>query len=1309
MKKVIAILVCITMIAAVVPTAFAALGSTILVTAGSADYLATGAWYGSPTLFSYDDGPTQYTGDGPADAVYTPQIKIPGDYEVFIWRVAHETNANACKVEINATDGVHTMDFELKGEAEFVSVGTYHFDAGKSGYVKMIKDEKDTGFVRTGTVKFELVNATGEAVLPEYDVPQDDPAYPENGVRTLKEKDVFVPAGKAGATEVFVSPGANGDGSSAESPLGSLEAAQQRVREIIANGYPEAGITVQMMEGIYSLQDTLVFSDADSGTEESPVVWQAYQGADITVTTGTSINPADFTDVTDESILARLPEEARGHVKVIDLNKAGITAIQPTDYVNRSPYQLIVGDEAQTTAKWPNVGYGRTGTVKDAASRSDSGPRKKGFTYDLNDARSIRWETATDAWLSGFWLMEYTMDYTKVTDVDSEMMTISGKHPTVWGSGGDARYYICNLLEEIDQPSEFFIDTESLQLYYYPIDGWEERNMIVATTNSAILNFENSSNVVFRDAVLEGAGSDGVQFKEESRNNLLAGGVIRNVSGVGADVNGYGNGVRDCDIYYTGSRGVTLAGGRITTLEPGGNYIENCSIHDVGLTGTSRIGISMTGMGNRISNNHLYNIPHQGMTGYTFLDAVIENNIIERTNYDLDDTAAIYVNFPGFGYGTKIRNNLILDSIGILEGEGGGAGGFVNGIYLDNGTCGVEVTGNIIVNANNGFYNNYGRDIILNDNVMINTITPANFAIWGDAGGKGFVEGGELDVNIKTYYNDAFQAKYPQAHTATTMSDSPNQPKYNTVKNNIAVGQKAFSVIPQSVNGGAEENNQSLESVDGLLDQEVITDYAQILAKLGRSTDQIVGNYKGGLRTNSTAPIVNNRVDPFVLQMPANGTQYLDPNQITLSWANERGGIIKNEVYIAEDPEFKNIIALETTTHPTLTLDLDYGKTYYWRVKATPKYEYEDRWNSGGVFSFTTISAEDKLGSLLALGEEMLANVERAQETKAELSKVMEEAKVALASGDTEKMVPAIDAMENQQAVYTAQVIVNPDEMDTLIFDDFTLDTEGERPLGLFLRSYQPLDVTAVDLGKNKAVKFNDQQDSTMYGHRVFENQNAYVEVGADVMAESTNASFAVSLKQTDRDIVATGVATFCPAKVAFANDGFIYGDKNKTVQLMPYEANTWYKIKMCVDFTKGTYDVFINGELKGQDIGITDNIVSTNQVMFDSSDGTNEGKLDRGVFYLDNVIVKGLSSTGRNSYLKGITINGENLQGFSADTYLYDTGMTAEELSNAKIEVSAPQSAHVYTRAGENGNLYLVVFSGDEQRYHVYTLKPQA
>ena len=188
MKKVIAILVCITMIAAVVPTAFAALGSTILVTAGSADYLATGAWYGSPTLFSYDDGPTQYTGDGPADAVYTPQIKIPGDYEVFIWRVAHETNANACKVEINATDGVHTMDFELKGEAEFVSVGTYHFDAGKSGYVKMIKDEKDTGFVRTGTVKFELVNATGEAVLPEYDVPQDDPAYPENGVRTPEGK-----------------------------------------------------------------------------------------------------------------------------------------------------------------------------------------------------------------------------------------------------------------------------------------------------------------------------------------------------------------------------------------------------------------------------------------------------------------------------------------------------------------------------------------------------------------------------------------------------------------------------------------------------------------------------------------------------------------------------------------------------------------------------------------------------------------------------------------------------------------------------------------------------------------------------------------------------------------------------------------------------------------------------------------------------------------------------------------------------------------------------------------------------------------
>ena len=76
----------------------------------------------------------------------------------------------------------------------------------------------------------------------------------------------------------------------------------------------------------------------------------------------------DFKAVTDKGILARLPEEARAKVKEIDLKTAGIKSIDKTDFINKSPYQFVVGGAPQVTAKWPNSDYARTGTIEGAAS-----------------------------------------------------------------------------------------------------------------------------------------------------------------------------------------------------------------------------------------------------------------------------------------------------------------------------------------------------------------------------------------------------------------------------------------------------------------------------------------------------------------------------------------------------------------------------------------------------------------------------------------------------------------------------------------------------------------------------------------------------------------------------------------------------------------------------------------------------------------------------------------------------------------------------------------------------------------------------
>jgi len=133
------------------------------------------------------------------------------------------------------------------------------------------------------------------------------------------------------------------------------------------------------------------------------------------------------------------------------------------------------------------------------------------------------------------------MDYVKMKDVDTEQMLFSGKNTTFWGSGSNARYYVCNLLEEIDAPSEFFIDVDNLKMYYYPVTDFNDKALVLATNNKSIVSFNSCSNIVFSGVTLECAGGNGLEIDKTCSNITLAGLTIRNISGAGAIIDGTNN------------------------------------------------------------------------------------------------------------------------------------------------------------------------------------------------------------------------------------------------------------------------------------------------------------------------------------------------------------------------------------------------------------------------------------------------------------------------------------------------------------------------------------------------------------------------------------------------------------------------------------------------------------------------------------------------------------------------------------------------------------------------------------------------
>jgi hypothetical protein len=1293
-----------------------------------------GAWTWSGSLLGYNKSFVRNVSKAGAFAVFLPQIIVPGVYEVLYYTLEPKYNVQKIGVEVNSLEGKSSFEFKLPQPgntasytAGFKSLGKFKFEAGNTGSVKIIS-LFDNVYTRVNVLKFQLISKdTANFKLPNFD-------NIRNVVKTrrLPKQKVLLPTEKTNALQIYVKPGGTGNGSCITSPLAGFTQAQAKVRALVASKkYKNKGIVVNLLGGTYSLAETLAFTANDGGKADIPVIWKAYNNEKVSITTGKKLSGNDFRKVTDYTVLNKLPFAARDKVLVADLKKLGITSVEVLDLIKNAPYLFTVGDKAQQLSRWPNQGYAHTGSLASSASRKDSGPRKKGFTYEFDNAYPFRWSKATDAWLNGFWLLDYNMDYVKMKDVDTEQMLFSGKNTTFWGSGSNARYYVCNLLEEIDAPSEFFIDVDNLKMYYYPVTDFNDKALVLATNNKSIVSFNSCSNIVFSGVTLECAGGNGLEIDKTCSNITLAGLTIRNISGAGAIIDGTNNVLRDCDIYDIGQSGVTLNGGNVNTLKAGNNLVENCSIHDVGTTGTQKVGIWFSGVGNRIANNHIYNIPQHGIIrSAEFAECIIENNILERVSFDFDDASAIYVNFPGFGFGTKIRNNLIVDCIGILRGEWG-PGGNVHGIYLDNGTCGIEVTDNVVINAKRGIFSNYGRDIVIKNNILINTEEPIVFSNWGNPNSAQILPGGELDSTIKKYNTDTFRLHYPNAHTGSTMSEFPYQPRYDTIENNLATKGKFFKTtnlevqnteISQlfSISGGIELNsnaiiggssvaNHKVTHPKDLFNANIISDFNAIRSTFGITQKKVVGLYTGGLRTDTIDVIINNIPEPFKLAFPENGSEYIDPRDIEFSWESGKGGIINNILVISETPDFKSIVALDNTPNSSLIQNLEYGKTYFWRVFSSPKFEYDGCWNACGAGKFSTIAFNDKLSAMIYAANAMLQQVPDLKNRKNLLTRAIDVCSKTLQQNliDSSK-IAGMAELKSQMDAFMLVVPVDKNKLVSYINEDFSLDEEGQRPLALFLRSYMPLKVNASDVNGNRTVKFEDAHNSTHFGSIVFPSQNSYLEASVDVMAADTSASFSVSLMETDKNPVNTGVASKSALKLIFQKDGWLYGDAAFTRKLLKYTPGKWYKLKVIANLQTMKYDVYVNGVIppNGSDIEIATEIRSIYMLLFDTSDGTKKGENDKGIFYIDNVEVKA-PKRQRNSFIQSISINGEPISNFDASIFQYDINLPADKAATAIISYLASPNAHIVTSADMKTNTtYITVFSGDYNSYHVYVLK---
>ena len=1313
-RKVIALLTVLCMMVTMIPAVSMAEGLVTVYDINASCYTTEGKWLES-SLAGYNDGKTNYNVGG-GSCTWQPELLFGGKYQLAIWNVQNAASVDTVTVEISDKNGVTTVTYKQRtGENGFVDLGQYEFDAGSAGYVKVIIDGEAVGsqFTRQSAVRYELVER-GEGYQSLVPATGTE-TYEDYAMRSIPQKDVSIPETRDNAVKIYVQNGASGDGSEAN-PFGTIAEAQAKVRELIAGGYPEGGIGVYLKGGTYALDDTFTFTAEDSGTQDNPVIWQAVPGETVSFTGGKVIDHSNIKLVDDQETLDRLPSAGKGKVYETDLSLSGIENVPKMDLINSVPYVFTVGEKAGFLSRWPNEGYGRTGNLVDSSSRNDSGPRKKGFTYEISDPEPLRWTKATDVWLNGYWMTPYTIDYAQVANLDVDNMKISGKEFNYLGAYGNARYFALNILEEIDQEGEWYLDTDANKLYFYPYEGFENQQLTFSPKNFDIVRFDDASNIVLRDIRLEVAGGNGVTFSSDSSNCAMIGGEIINVSGVGASINGKNNYVRDCEISYTGAQGISMTGGDEYHLVPGNNYVENNEIHDVGTGGGNKQGITMYGCGNRASHNHVYNILTHGINGGG-MEQIVEYNIVERTNLEMGDTGGIYFRNLGMGQGTKIRYNIVRDNVGIMAQTMTDEGAL--GIYLDDLTSGVEVYGNLVINAKEpGIVSHGGRENHFYNNIFINCDEPIRMSKTGIANTIQLPDGGAA-TNIRKYpYNEEpFLSKYPWL--ANVFEDDFGEPKNNVARNNVAFDSGSYNLSAIHNWNGVDENNINIEGQPNTNFTDFLDfDYSAIKAQIPDFEElpfDQMGTYTGGARTNTESIVFDNRAEAFQLTYPSNGATNVDPTT-TLKWQLGKGGIRGYTIYLATDEKFEQIVEISNTTEGTFDVNLEYGTTYYWRVKADPMQDYPERWNANGVWSFTTMQADDKLTAEIRSAQFVLESTEEGTAagqfpagSKAVLEAEVSKAEGILSGGDDAAKKQEIRDLTDAKETYLAQIVPDTENLSTFIFDNYSGDTLEERPLGLFMRSYSPLNITVQPdpvNSNNQVVAFQDEHPQYHYAMRYFTSQNGYVEAGTSFMAAQNTGAFSFSLMKTGVYPVESGVGGNCAAKVVVSTDGVMYGDRDKTVPLTTIEPYQWYDIKIVLRLYEKQYDVFVNGAKLGENIPLCDSSVTeVNQIVYDTSDGSAVTSATMGTYYIDNTMVKAPTTPGRNQYLISLKVNGELVDGFEPAKTLYQTDLTAEELKNAQMEYETGKNAKVKVW-NEEGVQYITVISADFANTYTYIVK---
>ncbi|MDD3431012.1 MAG: right-handed parallel beta-helix repeat-containing protein [Bacteroidales bacterium] len=264
--------------------------------------------------------------------------------------------------------------------------------------------------------------------------------------------------------EIWVAPGGSDQapGTKAE-PKASLHSALRLAREWRRLSDPSIadGIIIKMQSGTYFLDEPLLLRPEDSGTPESPTRIVAEKGKEVILSGGLRLGKWSKAG----GRIQGLPAAAKGKVWVIDQPKVSGRYI---DF-----RQLWVDDQKAVRARDTN---------DDNFKRILAWDKNTGvLTIPAPAVKSFKTLDRMELQLHQMWAVanlriksiEYQNENALLYFHQPESR-IQAEHPwptPMTKEGRESPYFLCNAIEFLDQPGEWYLDVDAHKLYYWPREG----------------------------------------------------------------------------------------------------------------------------------------------------------------------------------------------------------------------------------------------------------------------------------------------------------------------------------------------------------------------------------------------------------------------------------------------------------------------------------------------------------------------------------------------------------------------------------------------------------------------------------------------------------------------------------------------------------------------------------------------------------------------------------------------------------------------------------------------------------------------